>query len=339
VTDTSPPYTVALDAMGGDAAPAEQVKGAIAAARDTETNVLLVGDPDALKAELGKHDTDGLSLQVIPSEGMIEEGEHPMRALRQKPKASIAVATGLVKEGLADAVVSMGSTGAAMGAAVLAFGLFPGLERPTLGGPFIGLAPRVSLIDLGTQIDCRPSQLLSFAALGCTFSRLWLKIEEPRVALLSVGSEPGKGNRQVQEAYPLFEASGLRFVGNIEGHELFLDKADVVVCDGFVGNVLLKYTEGLGHAAARYLSEALGPDAPAVQHLRELGKAAESSGGPLFGVNGIAIIGHGRSKAGSIAASIAMGQYLVEVRLVENMRQELAALLQRTANAPQPTVE
>jgi glycerol-3-phosphate acyltransferase PlsX len=325
--------------MGGDDAPADQVKGAIAAARDTGTNVLLVGDPDALKAELGKHDTDGLPLKVIPSEGVIEEGEHPVRALRQKPKASIAVATGLVKEGLADAVVSMGSTGAAMGAAVLALGLFPGLERPTLGGPIIGLAPRVSLIDLGTQIDCRPSQLLSFAALGCTFSRLLLKIEEPRVALLSVGSEPGKGNRQVQEAYPLFEASGLHFVGNIEGHELFLDKADVVVCDGFVGNVLLKYTEGLGHAAARYLSEALGPDAPAVQHLRELGKTAESSGGPLFGVNGIAIIGHGRSKAGSIAASIAMAQYLVEVRLVENMRLELAALLQRTANAPQPTVE
>ncbi len=339
MTDDHPPYTIALDAMGGDDAPAAPVKGAIVAARDTGVRVLLVGDPDAVRGELGRHATDGLQLEVVPSEGVVMEGEQPVRALRQKPRASVAVATGLVKEGTADAMVTMGSTGAAMGAAVLALGLFPGLERPTLGGPFISLAPRTSLIDLGTQLDCRPSQLLSFAVLGCTFSRLFLRIHEPRVALLSVGAEANKGNRQVQEAYPLFEASGLNFVGNIEGHEVFLDKADVVVCDGFVGNVLLKYTEGLGHATARYLSEALGPDAPAVQHLRGLASAAEGAGGVLFGVNGSVVIGHGRSRAESITGAIAMAQRMLELRLVENMRQELALVLQRTPVDPQPTVE
>ena len=339
MTDDHPPYTIALDAMGGDDAPAEPVGGAVAAARDTGVRVLVVGDPDAVREELGKHATDGLRLEVVPSEGVVLEDEQPVRALRQKPRASLAVAMGLVKDGAADALVTMGSTGAAMSAAVLALGLFPGLERPTIGGPFIGLAPRTSLIDLGTQLDCRPSQLLSFAVLGCTFSRLFLQVQEPRVALLSVGAEANKGNRQVQEAYPLFESSGLNFVGNIEGHEVFLDKADVVVCDGFVGNVLLKYTEGLGHAAARYLSEALGPDAPAVQHLRGLTSVSEGAGGPLFGVNGTVIIGHGRSRAESIAGSIAMAQRLLEVRLVENMREELALVLRRTPGEPQPTVE
>lgn len=326
-------YTVALDAMGGDDAPARPVEAAIIAAQDNPVKVLLVGDQNLLEKELNKHKNPNLPLEIISSEGVINEGEHPVAAMRLKPKASIIVATGLVKSGLADAVVSMGSTGAAMTTAVLSLGVFPGLDRPALGGPFIGLAPQLSLIDLGAQLDCRPSQLLSFAALGCTFSRLFLTIDQPRVALLSVGSEAGKGNRQIQESYPLFEASGLRFVGNIEGHELFDDKADVVVCDGYVGNILLKYTEGIGQAAANFLSEHLGPDAEAVQHFRGLASAAERAGGALLGVNGISIIGHGRSKAKSISASITLAGKFLELELVDNMRKELAELLKKRPSA------
>ena len=165
--------------------------------------------------------------------------------------------------------------------------------------------------------------------MGCTYARLFLHIAEPRVGLLSVGSEPGKGNRQVQEAYPLFEASGLLFVGNIEGHEIFLDRADVVVCDGFVGNVLLKYTEGLGRGIAEYLAQSMGPDAPEVQSLKGLASTGERAGGPLFGLNGVAIIGHGRSAAENIASSIAMAREAVAVSFVDAMREELAAVLQR----------
>ena len=337
VTRNGPSHTIALDAMGGDHAPAEPVKGAVEAARQTGARVLLVGEPDALQRELEKHEVDGLPLEVVPSEGVVVEGEQPVRALRAKPRASIVVAAGLVKEGRADALVTVGSTGAAMAASVLTLGLFPGLERPALGGNFIGLAPRTSIVDLGTQLDCRPSQLLSFAALGCTYSRLFLHIDKPRVALLSVGSEPGKGTRLVQEAYPLFEASGLLFVGNVEGHEIFMDKADVVVCDGFVGNILLKYTEGLGRSIAEYLARELGPDAPVVQRLTGLASMGERAGGPLFGVNGVAVIGHGRSNAVNIASSIAMAQEAVDVGIVEAMRRDMAAVLSRSGQGVDPT--
>ena len=276
-------------------------------------------------------DCDGLSLEVLPSEGVIGEGEPPARSLRAKPMASIAVAARSVKEGRADALVTMGSTGAAMASAVLVFGLFPGLERPALGGPFISLAPKTTIMDLGAQIDSRPSQILSIAALGCTFSRILLDIANPRVGLLSVGSEEGKGNRQVQAAYPLLKASGLNFVGNVEGYEIFVDKTDVVVCDGFVGNVLLKFTEGLAQAAARHLHASLGADSPAAQWVQGLASAAESAGGPLLGVNGTVIIGHGRTKAKGVAASIGRAKRALDLGLVDVLRTDLEWVLEHAS--------
>jgi glycerol-3-phosphate acyltransferase PlsX len=313
--------------MGGDSAPAVPVQGAVMSARRSGLRVLLIGDADAVAAELAKEDVTGLDIQVVPSEGVVIEGEHPVLALRSKPNCSIAVTAGLVKAGKANAFVSMGSTGASMAAGVLALGKFPGLDRPTLGGPFLSLAPNTTIIDLGANVDSKPSQLLSFGALGASFQRIHNKTENPRVALLSVGSEEGKGNRQVQEAHALFSASGLNFVGNVEGHELFQDKADVVVCDGFVGNVLLKFTEGLAEAAARYLAKTLGPDSEAVQRIRELAGAAEHAGGPLFGVNGVAVVGHGRSPARGIAAAIELAVKCIEVGLVEQMQEDLATAL------------
>lgn len=320
--------TIALDAMGGDFGPKETVRGAVMAAAKGVVNVLLVGDEQAVQQELDSQDAAGLAIQVVPSEGVIVEGEHPARALLSKPRSSIAVCAGLLKEGKADAFVSMGSTGASMAASVLALGLFPGLARPALGGPFIGLAPKTTIIDIGANIDSKPEQLLNFGALGASFQRVYMGTANPRVGLLSVGSEEGKGNKQVQEAFPLFKASGLNFVGNIEGNDIFADRADVVVCDGFVGNVLLKYTEGLAEAAARSLARALGPDSEAVRQIKGLVSVDEHGAGPLFGVQGLAMAGHGRTLGEGIATAIALAQRCLDIDLVGHMREDLLAAQQ-----------
>jgi glycerol-3-phosphate acyltransferase PlsX len=322
-------HTIAVDAMGGDFAPEAPVKGAVLAAGRGDVQVLLVGDQVPVEAELAKHDASNLPITVVPSEGVIVEGEQPARSLMAKPRASIAVAAGLLKAGKANAIVSSGSTGGSMAACVLVLGLFPGLERPTVGGPFLALAPRTTIIDLGANVDSKPSQMLSFGALGASFSRYFHETDNPRVALLSVGSEEGKGNKQVKDAYALFKVSGLNFVGNVEAHELFMDKADVVVCDGFVGNVLLKFTEGLAQAAGAYLAAQFGADSAAVRHISALADMAERGGGPLFGINGVAIVNHGRTGAEGIAGSIALAARCIDAQLVERMRDDLAAALQQ----------
>ena len=183
---------IAVDAMGGDNAPADVVSGAVEAAREGGVQILLVGDPTQVQAELSKQDTAGLPIAVVPSEGVIVEGEAPAMALRQKPRASVLVATGLVKQGKAHASVSMGSTGAAMAAAAVVLGLSEGVDRPAVGGPILGVAPKTIIIDLGTNVDCRPAQLLSFAVMGDVFARQFWAVEHPRVALLSVGEEAAK---------------------------------------------------------------------------------------------------------------------------------------------------
>ena len=320
-------YRIAVDAMGGDNAPTETVRGALDAAEQCGVDVLLVGDSDALKPLLPSSLPD--SLRVVPSDGVISEDDQPLEALRAKPRASIAVAAGLVKEGMADAYVTMGSTGAAMAAGVVALGCLEGVDRPALGGPFLGLAPRTVLLDLGTSVDNRPSQLLSYGVLGSVLATVFLGIEEPRVALLSVGSEESKGNRQVREAHQLFRESGLRFIGNVEGVDVPLGRADVVVCDGFVGNILMKFAEGLGMAVVEYLRSSAGGDAsqagPLLQKLSLLTNYVEHmGGGPLLGLNGVGIVGHGRSRAASVTAGIEMARMSLERDLVGMMSSELA---------------
>ena len=327
-----PRYRIAVDAMGGDNAPHEIVRGAIDAAAQGDVDVLLVGDQDAITGALSGDLPP--NVQIVPSQGVITEADHPVEAMRQKSRASIIVAAGLVKEGKAHAYVSMGSTGAAMAAGVVALGTLAGIDRPALGGPFLGLVPNTTVLDLGTSIDSRPSQLLNYGVLGSVFARVFSGIENPRVALLSVGVEEGKGNRQVREAYGLFQQSGLNFVGNIEGIDIPLGKADVVVCDGFVGNVLMKFAEGLGLAILDYIKTKLPPDVgnSAGMLLGELTNLTNyvehMGGGPLLGLNGVAIVGHGRSKAPSIVAAIAMAQTALRRGLVEMMREELARVQQ-----------
>ena len=322
---------VALDAMGGDYAPSAIVGGAVEAARSGLAHIILVGDKGVVEGELSKHRADSLPIEIVPSEGRIEEGEQPISALRQKPTASVVVATRLVKEGKAAAIVSMGSTGATMASAALTLGLMEGLERPAIGGPFLGVAPKTVVMDMGSNVDARPDQLLSFAVLGSVFGRQYLGVPNPRVALLSVGSEEGKGNRTVKESYPLFKSSGINFVGNVEGMDLFTGKADVIVCDGFVGNVLLKFSEGMGTAMGRYLKKRLSGILPEgeldmlAKEVWELSNAARRIGGPLFGVNGAVVIGHGLSTAEGVMGAIDTARRLVELNVVESMRTELAS--------------
>ena len=330
---------IAVDAMGGDYAPAEIIKGALEAARLSPIEIVLVGDQEEVEGELSKHPWSGASspgtevpIRVVPSEGKISEDEHPVQALRQKPRASIAVATRLLKQGEADALVSMGSTGAAMASAALILGTLEGLDRPCILGPFLGLAPRTVVVDMGSSVDCRPSLLLDFAAMGCVFARKFLGIEHPRVGLLSTGAEGSKGNRQVIEGYQLFKQSNLNFIGNVEGMDFFTGKADVIVCDGFVGNILVKFTEGLGATMASYLKKALdgklppGDLEPLASKVWEVNNLPKKMGGPLFGVNGAVVVGHGSSRADGVAGAIDTARRCVELNLVESMRTELDSL-------------
>ena len=327
---------VAVDAMGGDYAPQETVKGAIEALRTNNIQLVLVGDQGPVEAELAKYDTAGLPVAVVPAVGKIGDDEHPVRALGHNPQASIVVATTLLKSGKADVLVSMGSTGASMASAAMILGLMEGLERPCIGGPFLGLAPRTVLVDAGSNIDCRPSLLLSFAALGAVFAHKFLGIENPKVGLLSVGTEEAKGNRQVQESYHLFKESHLNFVGNVEGMDFFADRADVIVCDGFVGNILMKFTEGLGSALVSYLRKDL-PSLMTPEQVDQLTgdlwritNLPRTMGGPLFGVNGAVVLGHGSARADGVAGAIGTAVQYIQLGLVDSMREELSEIHRRS---------
>ena len=332
---------VALDAMGGDHGPVETVKGAVLAAQSANVAMILVGDQGPVEQELAKYDVSNLAITVVPSEDKIRDDEHPIRALQTKPKASVLVATRLVKSGDADVVVSMGSTGASMASAVLNLGLMEGLERPCVGGPFLGLAPNTVLMDIGANIDCRPALLLSFASLGVSWARTYMGIENPRVALLSVGSESTKGNKQVRESYQLFQDSQLNFVGNVEGMDFFTEKAEVIISDGFVGNILIKFTEGLGAAFAAYTKKRLGSslDETSISEfaaeLVQLTNRTRTNGGPLFGVKGPVIVGHGSSGADEILAAINTSVRYVQLGMVDSMKEDLASMNAQNAENAQ----
>lgn len=327
---------IAVDAMGGDHAPTEVVAGAIEAAKQGDVQIGLVGDPQILQAELAKYDMSRLPIMPVPSDGVIGEGEQPALALRQKPKASIVVATGLVKKGMADGAVTMGSTGAAMATAAVVLGMMEGISRPALGGPVIGFAPRTAILDLGTNVDCRPSQLLSFAVIGDMWARTFWDVESPRVGLLSVGAEFGKGNRQVRETSELFAKSGLNFVGNVEPNELVAGNFDVVIADGFVGNVVMKLTEGIGQASVDLVRERLAgklPDGEIEAITGELfaktNVVSTHGGGPLLGVKGVSVVGHGRGKREEVKRAIEQAKSWHRLGVIDKLSDALTEVRSR----------
>jgi glycerol-3-phosphate acyltransferase PlsX len=327
---------ISVDAMGGDYAPEEIVQGAVIAAREHQVGIILVGPEARLRRELVKWDTCGLDIEIVHTDEWLIEGEHPALALRTKRCASIAVATRLVKEGRADAVVGVGPTGGVVAAALYHLGTMDGITRPVVGGLFLGFTPQSIMMDLGGNVDCRPDQLLDFAVVGSVYARKVMKITNPTVGIASIGAEEGKGNQQVLAAYPLLKKSGLNFIGNLEGYDIPMGKANVIICDGFVGNILVKFCENLGRVISQWLVEKLR-DKLAESEIRILEAdllrntvpSDITAGGPLLAVNGVVLVAHGRSHYPQVASAIAQAKAAVESNLVDVMRQELAAMREK----------
>ena len=328
---------VAVDTMGGDYAPGEIIKGAVTAARDDNVEVMLVGPTDIVGRELTKYNggCSYLPIRRVQADEVIKEGEHPALAIRRKPNASIVVAMELLKAGEADAVISAGPTGAVSVSAIRSAGMLPGIERPVVCVPLVGLAPNTVLVDGGANVDCRPQQLLSFAVIGFFYAKKLLNVSKPRVALLSTGPEEGKGSRLTQESYTLLQNSNLNFIGNIEGSDLLSGKANVIVCDGIVGNVLMKFYESMGHYIAKWLKNKLDNSSlvsPIKKLLNQMGsftrivKDESGGGGLLWGVNSVVQVLHGNSRAQQVNKAIARAKYAVEADLIGCLKSELATI-------------
>jgi glycerol-3-phosphate acyltransferase PlsX len=320
---------VALDAMGGDHAPGEIVLGAVQAAREYGIGVWLVGQQDQINAELARYETGKLDLPVLHTDAVIPMDEHdPARAARNK-QTSMARAVQLVRDGEAVGAVSAGNSGAMMAVSLFTLKRLPGVERPALGGVFPTRNGICLVIDMGANTDCKPEYLQQFAIMGSIYMQRLFHVQSPRVGLLANGEEEGKGNEQVQQAYQLLKASapalGLNFIGNVEGREIPAGGADVIVCDGFVGNVVLKLSEGLSETLIDLIKAQIASDLPGKlagavvrPRLRQLMKRldyAEYGGVPLLGVNGAAIIAHGRSKARAIKNALRVARQTAETNV------------------------
>ena len=327
---SAPPIRVAVDCMGGDRAPDEIVAGALAGAEAQGLRVLLVGVPKAIEPLVPPELLRSRRAEMVPSGPSIPEGAAPLQALRATPDASQAVTMRQVGEDRADAAVSAGSTGPTLLAAIREIGMLKGVRRACVGRQIVGLHPETFLIDLGPTMDCEARHLLEFGVIGATYMRVFCGIPDPSVALLSNGHEPGKGNRVVKEAAMLLARSGLRFAGMVEGHHLMQGAANVVVCDGFIGNVALKTVEGLGRELAEWLrreaAAALGPtrtDALAAR-LVELTNPIDLQGSlPLLGIRGHVVMAHGASDRRAIEAAVGQAVLAVRGNFVDVLRQAL----------------
>jgi phosphate acyltransferase len=314
------PLVVAVDAMGGDRAPDEVVEGARRAAEEHGIEILLVGRPEALG------DTGGLA--VVPAGEVIEMGDDPGKAVRRKKDASLVRAAEAVRDGKAAAMLSAGNTGAAMASALLRMGRIKGVARPAVATPLPvpGTTPTV-LLDAGANAECQAAWLVQFAQMGSAYARGRYGLAEPRVGLLSIGEESGKGNSLVKEAHGLLAgAGGVHFIGNVEGRDLLTDGVDVVVTDGFSGNIALKAMEGALRLLSDAVEAALPPEAWAtVQPVLE-GLDPEAYGGAmLLGVEGVCVIGHGASSATAVANGIVVAAELASADLVSDLRSAIAA--------------
>lgn len=327
---------IALDAMGGDHGPEELIAGAILALEDTELELFLVGDEAAIKECLNRLEpTQSVAtrLQIVHTSEMVEMGESPVEAIRKKKNSSVMLAFDLVKKGEAQAAVSAGNSGATMAAAVRKLGRLKGVSRPGIANAFPTLNKPVVMMDVGANVDCRPKNLLEFALMAAAFSRVY-DIESPRVGILTIGEETGKGNQLVKETWPLLAESSLNFVGNVEGRDIFQGDVDVIVCDGFVGNICLKVSEGLVEAASQMLREGFmgSPIAkigyflarPVFRKFKKRVDYAEYGGAPLLGINGTGIICHGKSSAVAIKNAILVAQQIVKTKVNENILLSLA---------------
>ncbi len=319
--------------MGGDHAPDEIVAGALRAKQELDVEILLVGDQEQIEASL-KHHTSSPQIEIVSADGTIEMHEEPLSSIRRKPKASINVAMDLVKQKRAEAVVSAGHSGAAMASALLRLGRLPGIDRPAIGAvfPTILASKSVLILDVGANVDCRPKFLEQFAVMGATYSQYVLGVEDPKVGLLNIGEEASKGNDLALRTYQkLQENQEISFIGNAEGRDVLSGRFDVIVCDGFVGNVLLKFAEAVGEVMLQIIKEELLPQGiqgqlgtallqTNIKRLKQRIDHAEHGGGLLLGVDGICIISHGSSQAPSLFNAIRLAKEAVDNRVIERIQ-------------------
>ena len=328
---------IAVDAMGGDLGPSVVVPGAIEAARQTGAKILLVGNEATLDGELNRLSPSGVDLEIVHAPEVAGMDEKPSDLLRRKKNASIQVACRRVRAGAAPGVVSAGHSGASVACGMFIMGRIPGVERPALASLLPTEKEPVVLLDVGATVDCKPYNIFQFGLMGDAFARDILNKESPRVGLLSIGEEEGKGNSQVKEAYELFKmAQNLNFSGNIEGRDLFTGEMDVAVCDGFVGNVALKLSEGLGLSLSRVLKRELLNSGflpklgsllakSAFRRFAKVVDYAEYGGAPLLGLQNISIVCHGRSNAKAICNATRMATLFVEKETNKRLMETICA--------------
>jgi glycerol-3-phosphate acyltransferase PlsX len=318
--------------MGGDFAPDEIVAGAIRASEELDSEVILVGDPAKISTYLQQHHISS-NLEIVEAEGVVDMHEKPGTALRRKPKASINVAMDLVKQNRADAVVSAGHSGAAMAAALLRLGRLKGIDRPAIGAVFPTLVPGkpVIILDVGANVDCKATYLEQFALMGTMYSRYVMDIPDPKVGLLNMGEEATKGNKAAIQTYELLTANeAISFLGNAEGRDVLSGEFDVIVCDGFVGNILLKFAEAIGGVMIQILKEELPQGIqgkvgtallkPNLRKIKQRIDHAEHGGALLLGVDGVCVISHGSSQAPSIFNAIRLAKEAIDHQVLERIK-------------------
>ncbi|RJE49211.1 MULTISPECIES: phosphate acyltransferase PlsX [unclassified Dehalobacter] len=329
---------IAIDAMGGDHAPGEIVKGALKAAKVLpDIQIILVGQKDKIDLHIPE-DLKG-TIEIYECFEVIEMDEHPAAAIKKKKDASIVVATRLVKEGYADALVSAGSTGAQMASALLGLGRIKGINRPAICTVLPTLQGGKLLLDVGANPDAKPENLLQYAMMGSIYAEKILGLKSPKVALLNIGSEEGKGNELVQSAYDLLKQSSLNFVGNIEGRDIPYGTADVIVCDAFVGNIVLKTIEGMSSSLFQLIKQKITTSTtrkigamlvkPGLKEIAHMLDYSEYGGAPLLGVNGTSIICHGSSKENAIFNAVRVAKECIQGQIIEKIADGLEKSMQK----------
>ena len=327
--------TIAVDAMGGDHAPEAEVEGAVRAAKAYPVQIVLVGREELVQKELARYeDSMGLPIKVVHASEVVTMEDSAAKAMRSKRDSSIRVASRLVRDGVVQGLVSAGNTGAVMATAKTVQGMVHGVDRPALSTVFPTVkGTPVVMMDVGANVDCSPQMLAQFAVMGDIYSRVIFENKNPRVGLLSIGEEEHKGNELTHAAWPLLSSLPINFIGNVEGGDLYSGKADVIVCDGFIGNVALKVSEGVIEIIVKMLKESLQGSIPAQMGYLLASKAlkgfkrrldySEYGGAPLLGVKGVCIICHGHSNANAIKNAIHIAAQFAEKRINQRIESEL----------------
>lgn len=331
---------IVLDAMGSDSHPVPEVQAAIEATKQSQDEIILVGPEDELHTRLRQISTSSPLIKVVHAPEVLEMSDKPAENARRKTQNSMSVGMNLIKNGEADAFITAGNTGGAMATALFQLGRIRGIKRPALTALFPVKNGHCVVLDIGANADCKAEYLMQFAIMGSIYSNKVMAKSNPRVALLSNGEEAGKGNELVKEAFPLIQSSGVNFIGNVEGKELFAGEADVVVTDGFTGNILLKSSEAVAKLITDLLREELTSSVrtkagallakPAFAGIKKMMDPAETGAAPLLGINGLVFVGHGRSDARALYNAIRVAKQAVDAGLLQALREAIQERLGQT---------